>query len=128
QVAAGDALAGEVVERDCAHRIASASGRRRLVRPLLRLRPVVPFHRPAGTELWWTENTRVRVEIRGVDDGGLVELMVVAGANRSVEEAERTLPAPGARMAFVDSDEDRFPDVLPERLPWTHEPAGEEEP
>src|SRR5690606_26727121 len=94
-VAAGDALAGEVVERDCAHRIVSSRGRR-LVRPLLRLRPVVPFHRPAGTELWWTEDTGVRVEIRGVDDGGVVELMVVAGANRSQEQAEGKLPAPGA--------------------------------
>lgn len=125
QVAAGDALTGELAGRDCQHRVAGARGRA-LLRPVLRLRPAVRFDRPAGTELWWAADPGVRVEVTSVDGDGTVALRVVAGACQSAARAERILPAVGARMTFVGFDDQRFPDRLPEQLPWTHAPAREE--
>jgi hypothetical protein len=121
----GDALAGELLARDCAHRITLPSGRLAW-RPTLRLRPAVRFDRPPGTELWWVANPGVRLEVVGVEPDG-VDLMVVAGACRSPARAAEILPEPGERMMFVGSGDDRFPDRLPDRLPWTHAPADEVE-
>lgn len=122
QVAAGDALAGEVVERDCAHRITLPTGRKGL-RPLLRLRPAVSFDRPLGTELCWSENQGVQVTVTEVDADGMVTLMVVKGACQSPAKAEEILPAPGEPMTLVALDDTWYPDTLPEELPWTHQPT-----
>ena len=91
QVAAGDALAGEVVSRDCAHRITLPTGRKGL-RPLLRLRPTVSFDRPLGTELRWSENQAVLVTVTDVDADGMVTLMVLKGACQSVAGRRRSCP------------------------------------
>ena len=130
QVAVGDALTGWVVARDCAHRVTSAKGRG-LLRPVLWVRPVVPFDRPAGTMLWWAADTRVRAQAVAVSGNGTVELAVVAGACASQERAERALPRQDDLMTLIGAGDDRFPDVLPEHLPWTHtaaEPEREREP
>lgn len=117
QVAAGDATSGEIVDRDLGNRESSATGRA-VLRPLLRLRPVVPFDRPVGTELWYAANPKVKAEVRSVDDGVLT-LMVVKGALQAGTAAQ-LLPAPGERAAFTTVGDDTFPDNLPETLPWTH--------
>lgn len=122
QVAAGDALAGEVVSRDCTHRITLPTGRKGL-RPLLRLRPTVSFDRPLGTELRWSDNQAVLVTVTDVDADGMVTLMVLKGACQSVARAEEILPTPGTPMTLISPDDTWFPDTLPEELPWTHEPA-----
>ncbi len=122
QVAAGDALAGEVVGRDCTHRITLPTGRKGL-RPLLRLRPAIGFDRPLGTELRWSDNQAVLVTVTDVDPDGTVTLMVVKGACQSVARAEEILPPPGAPMILISLDDTWYPDTLPEELPWTHQPA-----
>src|SRR5690606_21561049 len=121
QVAAGDALAGEVVGRDCTHRITLPTGHHGL-RPLLRLRPAIGFDRPLGTELRWSDNQAVLVTVTDVDPDGTVTLMVVKGACQSVARAEEILPPPGAPMILISLDDTWYPDTLPEELPWTHQP------
>jgi hypothetical protein len=124
RVVAGEAMAGEVVARDCANRVASVKGRG-LLRPVLWVRPAVPFDRPAGTALWWADDTRVRARVVSISGNGTVELMVVAGAGAEEWRAGEILPQAGERVRFVGAGDDRlpdssFPDGVPEDLPWTH--------
>ncbi len=123
RVAAGQALAGELVDRDCAHTVRGP--KRMVVRPLLRVRPVVPFTRPVGTRVWWAANLGVRAVLRSHEPDGTVVLMVDKGACRSAAQAAQVLPEPGTRVAFLDVGEEHFPQRLPEELPWTHVPATE---
>lgn len=120
-VASGDALAGVVTHRDLEHRISLPTGRRGL-RPLLQVRPVVPFEGPLNTELGWAENPRVKTRVIAVD-GGEVTLRVEAGACQSVDTAARILPDAGSRIVLATfAGEPYYPDNLPEELPWTHTP------
>lgn len=123
-VAAGDALAGEVVARDCDRRQPPPPGKQReVLRPQLCVAPAVRFDRPVGTPLRWVGNTAVHVEVAAVGDDGTVELTVVRGACQSPAAAARTLPEPGAQVAMLSMDDTWYPSQLPDELPWTHAPA-----
>lgn len=124
RVVAGDAMAAEVVARDCANRVVSVKGRG-LLRPVLWVRPAVPFDRPAGTALWWVDDTRVRARVVSISGNGTVELLVVAGAGADERRAEEFLPKAGERVRFVGAGHERAPggscpDSVPSELPWTH--------
>jgi hypothetical protein len=123
RVAAGEAVAGEVVARDCANRVTALDGAS-LLRPVLWVRPVVPFDRPVGTVLVKADDTRVGVRVESVSGNGTVELLVVTGAGPDQERAEENLPGPGERMTLIGGGDEWFPSEPPGRLPWTHEPAG----
>jgi hypothetical protein len=119
-VAAGEALAGGVLERDVERFETNARGSR-VRRPLLRVRPAMPFDRPAGTELWLADRPSVRVRTGAVDGDGTVECVVVAGMGRTLPQAEAALPVAGTEVVLAPfGPQDTFPDNLPDELPWTH--------
>jgi hypothetical protein len=121
-VAAGEALAGSVLERDAERFETNARGSR-VRRPLLRVLPAMPFDRPAGTELWLADRPSVRVRTGDAEPDGTVPCVVVAGMGRTLPQAEAALPAAGAEVVLAPfGPQDTFPDNLPDELPWTHRP------
>lgn len=121
-VAAGEALAGSVVERDAERFETSARGSR-VRRPSLRVRPAMAFDRPAGTELWLADRPSVRVRTAAVEPDGTVPCVVVAGMGRTLPQAEAALPPVGTEVVLAPfGPQDTFPDNLPDELPWTHRP------
>jgi hypothetical protein len=127
-VAAGEALAGGVLDRDVERFETNARGSR-VRRPLLRIRPALPFDRPAGTELWLADRPSVRVRTATVEDDGTVPCVVVAGMGRTLPQAEAALPEPGAEVVLAPfGPQDAFPDNLPDELPWTHRATATGEP
>lgn len=123
-VAAGEALAGRVVERDAERFETNARGSR-VRRPLLRVLPAMPFDRPAGTELWLADRPSVRVRTGTPEDDGTVPCVVVAGMGRTLPQAEAALPDAGAEVVLAPfGPQDTFPDNLPDELPWTHRPPA----
>jgi hypothetical protein len=129
-VASGEALAGTVVFRDHERRELSARGTT-VLRPLLRVRPELPFDRPPGTELWLAGPHRgdgqpstpsgVQVRIGDRDADGVVDCVVVKGMGRKPEHADAALPAVGASVVLAPfGPQPVFGDTLPDELPWTH--------
>lgn len=127
-VASGDALAGTVVLRDVERRETSQRGRR-VLRPLLRIGPSLPFDRPLGTELWLPGRTAVRLRPVAVTDDGALDCVVDKGMGTSPQHADAVLPAVGEPVVLAPfGPQEIYPDNLPEELPWTHRPAGSEQP
>ncbi len=124
-VAAGEALAGTVVGRDIERRETSAKGTA-VLRPLLRVRPDLPFDRPVGTDLWLSNRPGVQVRLAAVDPTGVLDCVVVKGMGRKPAQADSVLPALAESVVLAPfGKQDVFPDNLPDELPWTHRPAGE---
>jgi hypothetical protein len=116
-VAEGQACAGVVVKRDPEHVQVSPAGRT-VLRPLLWVRPATPFNRPAGTQLWLG---KLGVTVRSAD-GDAIELMVTSGAVTRPKLS--LLPETEASVVLAPfGPEQRFPDNLPEELPWPTRPA-----
>ncbi len=125
-VAAGEALAGTVVGRDIERRETSPKGTR-LLRPLLRVRPDLPFDRPVGTELWLSDRPGVKVRLAAVDPTGVLDCVVVEGMGRKPAQADSVLPVLAEPVVLAPfGRQDVFPDNLPDELPWTHRPADDE--
>ncbi|HEY3505604.1 MAG TPA: hypothetical protein VGN37_22815 [Actinocatenispora sp.] len=130
-VASGEALAGTVVFRDHERRELSARGTK-VLRPLLRVRPELPFDRPPGTELWLADRrssdrqrlpaaSGVQVRTGDRDADGVVDCVVVKGMGRKPEHADAALPAVGESVVLAPfGPQPVFGDTLPDELPWTH--------
>lgn len=125
-VASGEALSGEVVERN-------TSG----IRPTLYLRPSLPCRRPIGTELHWyaapeqanggVTRPVITAEVTDIDIDGRVLLTITRGAVR--HNLRTRLPEIGQHIVLSQfGRRDVYPDTLPAELPWTHvEPGGDDE-
>ena len=132
-VASGDALSGTVVKV-----LPEGTGRqgRRQPRPILHIRPDLPFARPLGTHLWFhcaVETSRagtpvrptVELEVTGLNADGIVELTVISNAIR--REHHRRLPLPDTGQVFAPFEPPTFrPDAIPDVLPWTHREPEED--
>ncbi|GAA4208205.1 hypothetical protein [Actinocatenispora rupis] len=120
-VASGEALAGTVVGRDHERRELSARGTK-VLRPLLRIRPDLPFDRPPGTELWVADRPGVQVRTGAPDADGVLDCVVVKGMGRRPEHADAALPQVGAAVVLAPfGPQPVFGDTLPDELPWTHQ-------
>lgn len=115
-IAAGAAIEGTVIDRDDTHYLLSAKGRRNS-RPIIELTPDDDVLLPVGTELTWASDTRIRGVIHRlpVNASNPVEVMVTAGMRTGA------LPGPGDHGCFTTlAPPERYPDTLPDTVPWTH--------
>ncbi len=113
-VAAGTAIEGTVVDRDDTNRQLGPSGRRRVRRPLLTLRPYEESLQPVGTTLYWASNASVELTLTDLTDDGTIVLTVTRGMNSP-------LPEVGDEVCLATFSRPRYyPDTLPGDVPWTH--------
>lgn len=115
-VAAGTAIEGTVVDRDDKHYLLSAKGRR-TSRPIIELAPDDDVLLPVGTELTWASDTRISGVIHRlpVSPGDPIEVMVTAGMRTGA------LPGRDDHGCFTTlAPPTRYPDTLPDTVPWTH--------
>lgn len=125
-VASGEALSARVVSVDATRKI-SAGTRRRVLRPLVLLEPLLPFARPVGAVFFLASAPDVELEILSLS-GDLVQVQVNKGAV-SAKTLSR-LPNAGDEVVlspFRKSEYYRRPEY--DETPWTHylPEAGEEQ-
>jgi hypothetical protein len=113
-VAAGTAIEGTVIERDDTNRQLGPSGRRTVIRPLIRLRPYDEGLQPVGTTLYWASNTSVELTLSDLANDGTITLTVTRGMRSP-------LPEVGDEVCLATFSRPKYyPDTLPTDVPWTH--------
>jgi hypothetical protein len=123
-ISEGQAMVGEVITVDTANRELGPSGTRMTARPLITLSMTEPCPFPVSTELWWTEQQKVRVLVESAvsspSGGSTVVLKVVAGMRGE-------LPRQGDRVYFTiyhSSGSWSLSAPIPRTTPWTHTPSA----
>lgn len=116
-VANGEALFGEVIERDPTR--TEQGPKRKVFRPTITLRLPFPAVIPVGQQLAWSADTKMVGEITSIS-GLNVELTIFKGMGRSANTA-RPLPELGTEVAFAQLTRESPPSLYPPQdVPWTH--------